>query len=65
MNETHTIVFHTDEDYKEALSLIDMLKPDRCDDEGIEMFWDDEAKRDTAVEDLKEMLGISVDTYTL
>ena len=65
MNETHTIVFHTAEDYKEALSLIDMLKPDRCDDEGIEMFWDDETKRDTAVEDLKEMLGISVDTFTL
>ena len=61
---SYSIVFHTAEAYKFAISL-DLAILDYCvfDEEGIELFWHSKAKRDKAIHILDKEYGISVDWF--
>ena len=64
MEKTFSIIFHTKEDFEEALSMTKILVPDHISASQVEMTWNDEWWRDQAVHELGEV-DITVDTYEL
>ena len=61
---TYSIIFHTAEAFKQAMTLDPtVLDYWVCDEEGIELFWNSKAKRDKAERTLKKQFGIIVDTF--